>query len=113
MSNLEDMQDLLDRAKSYRAGLSKPALDSSFIKNIDFNNISKQTGTDTNNMYVKCRISRKKAKNGCVRNVKIPASKGKENISIQVNIPAGVVNGQQIIIRNDIRSNLVIKIIVK
>lgn len=129
MSNLEDVQDLLGRLRSYRVELSKPAIDNSFIQDIDFTNIMKQHQTETDindkdNIYVKCKISRKEARTGCTRTVKISRineSGSTANNVIEVRIPAGIENGQQLILpwegnylqNKNIRSNLVIKIIVK
>lgn len=127
MSNLEDIQDLIDRAEKYRTEVTKSKLDNSFIQDIDFTNIMKQHQTETDinnkdNIYVKCKISRKDSITGCTRTVKI--SRINENGSIanniiEVRIPSGIENGQHIILKcagnyvNNRYSDLIIKVIIR
>ncbi len=110
MSNLEDMQDLLDRAKSYRIKLSKPALDNSFIKDLKLDGVTNEIAVnEKDNVYVKCSITKKEAVTGCIKTIK------NKDIQIQVKIPAGIENGQQLILRGagNRYSNLIVSVIIK
>lgn len=110
MVKLEGMQDLLSRVKSYRTKLSKPALDNSFIKDLKFDDVTNEIAiNEKNNIYVKCNITRKEAVTGCIKTIK---TKQKQ---IQVKIPAGIVYGQQLILKGagNGYSNLIVSIIIK
>ena len=109
MNNLEDMQDLLDRAKSYRAELSKPALDNS-INDLKLDDVTNEIAVnEKDNIYAECRITRKEAEKGCIKTVK---TKGKQ---IQVTIPAGIVDGQKLILKGAgiEYGNLIASVIIK
>lgn len=109
MNNLEDMQNLLDRAKSYRAELSKPALDSS-IKDLKLDDVTNEIPVnEKDNIYVKCSITKKEATTGCTKTIKT------KNKRIQVRIPAGIVEGQKLILKGagNGYSELIIKVIIK
>ena len=104
------MQDLLDRIKCYRTNLSKPALDNSFIRDLKLDNVTNEIAVnEKDNVYAKCRITRKEAVTGCIKTIK---TKQKQ---IQIKIPAGVVKGQKLILKGAGygNSNLVVKIIVR
>lgn len=110
MNNLDDMQDLLDRVKSYRTKLSKPAIDNTFIKDLKLDDVTNEIAVnEKDNIYVKCRITRKEAVTGCIKTVKT------KQIQIQVTIPAGIVDGQQLIIKGagNGYSDLIVSIIIK
>lgn len=110
MVNLEDMQDLLSRVKSYRTKLSKPALDNTYIKDLKFNDITNEIAVnEKDNIYVKCSITKKEAVTGCIKTIK---TKQKQ---IQVNIPAGVVDGQQLILKGagNGYNDLIVSVIIK
>ena len=126
------MEDLLKKLKVYRKNLSNPPLDDSFIKELEYLDLkdfteqkqSKIDIEDKENIYAKCKISRKEARTGCVKKIKttiITENRNKEDRIIQVKIPKEIKNGQYIILREEgnylkdkgIRSNLIIKIIVK
>lgn len=110
MNNLEDMQDLLDRAKSYRTMLSKPAIDDSCIKDLKFDDVTNEiVVNEKDNIYAKCSITRKEAVTG---GNKIIKTKEKQ---IQVTIPAGIVDGQKLILKGEGNgySDLVIRVIIK
>lgn len=127
MSKREDIQDLIDRAEKYRTEVTKSKLDNSFIKDLDFTDIMKQHQTETDindrdNIYVKCKISRKEARTGCTKSIKISrinTNGNKEKNIIQVKIPSQIENEQHIVIRgegnyiNNRYSNLIIKVILK
>lgn len=109
MNNLEDMQDLLDRAKSYRAELSKPALDNS-INDLKLDDVTSEFAVnEKDNIYAECRITRKEATTGCIKVVK---TKHKQ---IQITIPAGIVDGQQLILKGagNGNSDLIVSVIIK
>lgn len=106
------MQDLLNRLKNYRANkLSKPALDNSFIKDLKFDDVvtNEIAVNDKDNIYVKCSITRKEATTGCIKIVRT------KNKQIQVRIPAGIVDGQQLILRGagNGYSDLIVRVIIK
>ncbi len=127
MSKREDIQDLIDRVEKYRIEVTKSKLDNSFIKDLDFTDIMKQHQTETDindkdNIYVKCKISRKEARTGCTRTVKISRineSGDKEHNIIQVKIPPEIENEQYIILKcegnyvNNRYSDLIIKVIIR
>ena len=110
MNNLDDMQDLLDRVKSYRTKLSKPAIDNTFIKDLKLNDVTKGFAVnEKDNIYEKCSITKKEATAGCIKTIK---TKDKQ---IQVTIPAGVVDGQELILKGAGYgySNLIVTVIIK
>ena len=110
MNNLDDMQDLLDRVKSYRTKLSKPAIDNTFIKDLKLDDVTNEIAVnEEDNIYTKCRITRKEATTGCIKTIK---TKQKQ---IQVKIPAGVVDGQELILKGAGYgySNLIVTVIIK
>lgn len=110
MNNLDDMQDLLDRVKSYRTKLSKPALDNLFINDLKLDDVTNEIPVnEKDNIYAKCRITKKEVVTGCIKTIK---TKQKQ---IQVNIPAGVVDGQQLILKGagNGYSNLIVSLIIK
>lgn len=109
-NNLKEIQDLLDRAKSYRAELSKPALDDTFIKDLKLDDDTKEIAVnEKDNIYVNCRITKKEAITGCIKIVKT------KNKQIKVTIPAEIENGQQLILKGAGTgySNLIVSIIIK
>lgn len=105
------MQDLLNRLKNYRANkLSKPVLDNTFIKDLKFDDVTNEIAVDEkDNIYVKCNITRKEAVTGCIKTIK---TKQKQ---IQVTIPAGIVDGQQLILKGAGYgySDLIVSVIIK
>ena len=109
MNNLEDMQDLLDRAKIYRAELSKTVLDNS-INDLKLDDVTSEFAVnEKDNIYAECRITRKEAEKGCSKIVK---TKQKQ---IQVTIPAGIVDGQKLILKGagNEYGNLIVSVIIK
>lgn len=110
MNNLDDMQDLLDRVKSYRTKLSKPAIDNTFIKDLKLNDVTKGFAVnEKDNIYEKFSITKKEATAGCIKTIK---TKNKE---IQVTIPAGIVDRQKLILKGAGYgySNLIVTVIIK
>ena len=124
------MEELLERVKKYREQLSKPPLDNSFIEILEDINLSESIKSnrikvdDKDNVYVKCNINKNESTNGCTKKVKITRTtknNKKESKTIQVNIPAGIENGQSIVLLQEgnyiedkgINSNVVINIKVK
>ena len=110
MVKLEGMQDLLSRVKSYRTKLSKPALDNSFIKDLKFDDATNEIAVNKeDNIYAKCRITKKEVVTGCIKTIK---TKQKQ---IQVKIPAGIVDGQQLILKGSGNgySDLIVTVIIK
>lgn len=110
MVNLEDMQDLLDRVKSYRTKLSKPALDNSFMQDLQLGGVTNEIAVnEKDNIYVKCSITRKEAITGCIKTIK---TKQKQ---IQVTIPAGIADGQPLILKGagNGYGNLIVSVIIK
>lgn len=110
MNNLDEMKDLLGRVKSYRTKLSKPALDNTYIKDLKFDDITNEIAVnEKESIYAKCKITRKEAEKGCSKIVK---TKHKQ---IKVTIPAGIVDGQKLILKGagNEYSNLIISIIIK
>lgn len=108
--NFKEIKDLLDRAKSYRAELSKPALDDTFIKDLKLDDDTKEIAVnEKDNIYVNCRITKKEAITGCIKIVKT------KNKQIKVTIPAEIENGQQLILKGAGTgySNLIVSIIIK
>ena len=107
--NLKEIQDLLDRAKSYRAALSKPALGSS-IKDLKLDDVTNEIPVnEKDNIYIKCSITKKEAITGCTKTIKT------KNKRIQVRIPAGIVEGQKLILKGagNGYSDLIVKVIIK
>lgn len=110
MNNLDEMKDLLGRVKSYRTKLSKPAIDDSFIKDLKLDDVTNEIAVnEKDNIYVKCNITRKEAVTGCIKIVRT------KNKQIQVTIPAGIVDGQQLILKGagNKYNNLMVKVIIK
>lgn len=110
MNNLDEMKDLLGRVKSYRTKLSKPALDNSFIKDLKLDDVTNEIAVnEKDNIYVKCSITTKEATTGCTKTIKT------KNKQIQVRIPAGILDGQQLILKGagNGYSNLIVSIIIK
>lgn len=110
MVKLEGMQDLLSRVKSYRTKLSKPALDNLFINDLKLDDVTNEIPVnEKDNIYAKCRITRKEATTGCTKTIKT------KNKRIQVRIPAGIVEGQKLILKGagNEQGNLIISIIIK
>lgn len=110
MVKLEGMQDLLSRVKSYRTKLSKPALDNLFINDLKLDDVTNEIPVnEKDNIYAKCRITRKEAEKGCSKIVK---TKQKQ---IQVTIPAGIVDGQKLILKGagNEYGNLIVSVIIK
>lgn len=106
--NLKEIKDLLDRAKSYRAELSKPALDDTFIKDLKLDDDTKEIAVnEKDNIYVNCRITKKEAITGCIKIIKT------ENRKIQVKIPAGIENGQKLILKCAGNSDLIVNVVIK
>ena len=110
MVNLEYMQDLLDRTKSYRTMLSKPAIDDSFIKELKLDDVTNEIAVnEKDSIYAECKITRKEAEKGCSKIVK---TKHKQ---IKVRIPAGIVDGQKLILKGvgNKYGNLIFSVIIK
>ena len=110
MVNLEDMQDLLDRVKSYRTKLSKPALDNPFMQDLQLDDVTNEIAVnEKDNIYVKCSITRKEAVIGCMKTIKT------KNKRIQVSIPAGIVDRQKLILKGAGigYSDLIVNVILK
>lgn len=105
------MQDLLNRLKDYRANkLSKPALDNSFMKDLQFGGVTNGFAVnEKDNIYVKCSITKKEAVTGCIKIVRT------KNKQIQVTIPDGIVDGQQLILKGagNGNSDLIVTVIIK
>lgn len=104
------MQDLLNRLKDYRANkLSTPVLDNSFIKDLKLDDVTNEIAVnEKDNIYVKCSITKKEAVTGCIKTIK-------KDKQIQVTIPAGIVDGQQLILKGagNGYNDLIIKVIIK
>lgn len=129
MSNLEDIQDLLDRADKFRANLCPPKKEINkeeyFIDNeIKFNYINDYEVEiiTTGNIQEKFFITKNEATNGCTKTLtytKLNKFHKEIETSIQFDVPAGVKNGQDIILKgkgNYLKENfsdLIIKIIIR
>ena len=105
------MQDLLNRLKDYRANkLSKPALDDSFIKDLELDDVTNEIPVNRkHNIYAECRITKKEATTGCIKIIKIKQKQ------IQVIIPSGIVDGQELILKGAGNGNndLIVSVIIK
>ncbi len=127
MSNLEDIQDLLDRANKYRANLYPTEINKEeyFTDNeIKFNYINAYEVEiiTTGNIQEKYVITKEEAINGCTKILtytKLNKFHKEIEASIKFDIPSGVKNGQDIILKGkgnylkDNYSDLIIKIIIR
>ena len=128
MSNLEDIQDLLNRANKYRQNLkpveTKINMEEHFITDINFNYINdyKVEITTSGNIEEKYYITKDEAITGCTKTLtytKLNRFHKEIETSIQFEIPKGIRNGQDIILEGkgnymkDRYSNLIIKIIIR
>ncbi len=129
MSNLEDIQDLLDRANKYRANLCPRETEINkeeyFTDNeIKFNYINAYEIEiiTSGNIQEKYVITKEEAINGCTKTLtytKLNRFYKEIEASIKFDIPSGVKNGQDIILKGkgnylkDNYSDLIIKIIIR
>lgn len=128
MSNLEDIQDLLDRANKYRQNLkpleTKINMEEHFMTDIDFNFINKYEIEiiTSGNIQEKFFITKDEAITGCTKTLtytKLNRFHKEIETSINFQIPKGIRNGQNIVLEGkgnymkDRYSDLIIKIIIK
>ena len=112
MSNLEDIQDLLDRANKFRQKLQPiPKINGRGIEIVTSGNIQE-----------KYYITRDEAITGCTKTLtytKLNRFHKEIETNIQFNIPSGIKNGQDIVLEGkgnymkDRYSDLIIKIIIR
>ncbi len=129
MNNLENIQDLLDRANKFRANLCPPKTEINkeeyFTDNeIKFNYINAYEVEiiTTGNIQEKVFITKDESINGCTKTLtytKLNRFHKEIETSIQFDVPKGVKNGQDIILKGkgnylkDNYSDLIIKIIIR
>ncbi len=129
MNNLEDIQDLLDRANKYRANLypteteinKEEYFTDNEIKFNYINNYEVEIITSAN-IQEKVFITKDESINGCTKTLtytKLNRFHKEIETSIKFDIPSGIRNGQEIILKgkgNYLKNNysdLIIKIIIR
>ncbi len=128
MSNLEDIQDLLDRATKFRQKLQpSPELNKEeyFTNNFELNFIDGGREVEIitpSNIQERYTITKDEAITGCTKTLtytKLNRFHKEIETNIQFNIPSGIKNGQDIVLEGkgnymkDRYSNLIIKIIIR
>ncbi len=128
MSNLEDIQDLLDRANKFRQKLQpSPKINKEeyFANTFQINDIDGGRGIEivtSGNIQEKYYITRNEAITGCTKTLtytKLNRFHKEIETNIQFNIPSGIKNGQDIVLEGkgnymkDRYSDLIIKIIIR